>query len=411
MPRYDKFRATEVVLSGDNPVIVGYVTDFISPEDNRLFTMREYSLSGASATREWYYNYTAGEYDDDGYTITSYKTEDTPPEERFIGAGFHQYDLEGVPQNPEPAGLTVLLDEDGDTVCAPHTFRETWYNACCRDVVYIGGLNAHEEVYSSCSWYFDSDTVMRGFIEIAYEDTEISLIEDSGIDGSWEKILFDSEEDLLVLGGFQDPDQDGFGDLRVGCIDLTSTPYEITEQDDWGDDDYVFLEGPLLQVDDGLYICISNGSYEDESEDSHWGIGVTFWNWDSHLSPSLILKDSDIYTTDDDFDGYKNVSAIGIAFDDSVDPENLVVILEAVTDDNSEDYYILVAKIPVDVVNMTLGSLTISSELEVIPESGYTVSASDFYFSSINPVEGVGCGAADYSANSQKFWIFRIEDD
>ncbi|MCD6587397.1 MAG: hypothetical protein J7K88_02480 [Candidatus Fermentibacteraceae bacterium] len=252
---------------------------------------------------------------------------------------------------------------------------------------------------------------MRGFIEIAYEDTQISLIEDSGIDGSWENILYDSEEDLLVLSGFQETNQDGFGDLRLGCIDLTSTPYAITEQDDWGDDDYMFLEGPLLQIDDGLYIYIGNGAYEDENEVMHWGIGVTFWSWDSHLSPSLALEDSEIYTSDDEFDGYKNVSAIGAAFDNTVDPEKLIVILEAVTDDNSEDYYIFIAEIPIDPVNMTLGSLTIASRLEVIPESGYKVSARDFFFSSINPVEGVGGGAADYSATSQKFWIFRIEDD
>lgn len=41
MPRYDKFRIEEVVLSGDNPVVVGYVLDVNPTDNNRLFTVRE----------------------------------------------------------------------------------------------------------------------------------------------------------------------------------------------------------------------------------------------------------------------------------------------------------------------------------------------------------------------------------
>ncbi|MCD6587396.1 MAG: hypothetical protein J7K88_02475 [Candidatus Fermentibacteraceae bacterium] len=89
MPRYDKFRVEEVILSGDNPVVIGYVLDVNPTDNNRLFTMREYSLSGASAIRLWYYNYGDDPWDDDGYAITSFRTDDTPPEERFLGVGFH----------------------------------------------------------------------------------------------------------------------------------------------------------------------------------------------------------------------------------------------------------------------------------------------------------------------------------
>lgn len=124
MPRYDKFRIEEVVLSGDNPVVVGYVLDVNPADNNRLFTVREYSLSGASATREWYYNYEGGQWDDDGYAITSYRTDDDPPEERFIGVGFHQVDLQHTPNwSTAESGLAALLDDAGDTICSPNTFR------------------------------------------------------------------------------------------------------------------------------------------------------------------------------------------------------------------------------------------------------------------------------------------------
>ncbi len=53
MPRYDKFRIQEVVLSGDNPVVIGYVLDVNPTDNNRLFTVREYFFSGASLTDEW----------------------------------------------------------------------------------------------------------------------------------------------------------------------------------------------------------------------------------------------------------------------------------------------------------------------------------------------------------------------
>ena len=79
MPRYDKFRFEGLVAVGSNIVAVGYVEDALpSGGDDRLFTLREYSFSGASATRVWYYNYEGGQWDDDGYAIASYWTDDNP---------------------------------------------------------------------------------------------------------------------------------------------------------------------------------------------------------------------------------------------------------------------------------------------------------------------------------------------
>ena len=65
MPRYDAFRIMELVLSGANPIIVGYVQDEL-PVGNRLFTMREYELVNNQWERQWYFNYNGGQWDDDG---------------------------------------------------------------------------------------------------------------------------------------------------------------------------------------------------------------------------------------------------------------------------------------------------------------------------------------------------------
>ncbi|MEA3267349.1 MAG: hypothetical protein U9P42_10475 [Candidatus Fermentibacteria bacterium] len=408
MPRYDKFRFEGLVVVGTNIVAVGYVEDALpSGGDDRLCTLREYSFSGLTATREWYLNYSGGQWDDDGYAITEYRIDNTPPESGYIGVGFYQYDLTNdPPQSTAPSGLALVLDDDGDTVYAPHTFRGTWNNACCRDVTYVGDLSTYEEVYATSGWYFDSGSTMRGFIEIAYGSTEISLIEDSSIDGSWEKILHDSVEDLLVIGGFQEPDQDGYGDLRVGCIDLSSTPYSITEQEDWNFGTYVFTEGPLVLVENGLYACMGNGA----NTSGVGGVALTLWSWDTSQRPYLSCEDDEVYTDDDEFGDYKSVSVFAAEFDDSTDPEAIVMVLEAITDDQNEDYCILIARAQVDPDNMTLGSLTITSSLEVTPESGYTLGARDFYFTQVNPVEGYGCGSA-VSSSLQKFWIFEIEDN
>ncbi len=131
MPRYDEFRIMELVLSGDNPVVVGFVDDYNPTDHNRLFTMREYELENDLWSRIWYFNYDGGQWDDDGYAITSYRTDDNPPEERFLGVGFHQVDLPYATQSTREAGLVVLLDDNGDTICAPFTFREDWSNVAC----------------------------------------------------------------------------------------------------------------------------------------------------------------------------------------------------------------------------------------------------------------------------------------
>jgi len=408
MPRYDKFRFEELVVVGTNIVAVGYVEDALpSGGDNRLFTLREYSFSGLTATREWYFNYNGGQWDDDGFAITEYRTNDTPPEMGYIGVGFHQVDLTNIPpQSTAESGLALVLNDEGDTVYTLHTFRGIWEDACSKDVAYIGDLGANEEVYATSGWFADNSWTMRGFIEVAYGATEIALIEDSSIDGSWENILHDSVEDLLVIGGFQEPDQDGFGDLRVGAIDLSTTPHSINEQDDWSYGTYLFLEGPLVFLENGLYACMGNGT----NTSGVGGVALTLWSWDTSQRPYLSCEDDEVYTDDDEFDDYKSVSVFAAEFDDSTDPEAIVMVLEAITDDQNEDYCILIARVQVDPDNMTLGSLTVTSSLEVTPESGYTLGARDFYFTQINPVEGYGCGSA-VSSSLQKFWIFEIEDN
>lgn len=407
IPRYDKFRFEELVVVGTNIVAVGYVEDALpSGGDDRLFTLREYSFSGSTATREWYFDYSGGQWDDDGYAIAEYRTNDTPPEMGYIGVGFHQVELSDPTQSTDPSGLAVVVDDTGDTVYSPHIFRGSWEDACCKDVAYIGDLSTFEEVYATSGWYYDSNTVMRGFIEIAYGNTETSLIEDSSIDGSWETILHDSVEDLLVIGGFQKPDQDGFGDLRVGAIDLSTTPYSITEQDDWSYGTYLFLEGPLVLLENGLYACMGNGA----NTSGVGGVALTLWSWDTSQRPYLTCEDDEVYTDDDEFDGYKSVSVFAAEFDDRTYPEAILMVLEAITDDQNEDYCILIARAQVDPDNMTLGSLTITSSLKVTPEPGYTLGARDFYFTQVNPVEGYGCGSA-VSSSLQKFWVFKIEDN
>ena len=249
---------------------------------------------------------------------------------------------------------------------------------------------------------------MRGFVEIAFGNTEVQIIEDSSIDGTWEEIIFDSSEDLLVLGGVQEDDVDGYGNIRLGCIDLTSTPYEIDEQDDWGSGTYELLDGPLVFVDDGLYILFGNGIDEIANPDVR-AVAATFWEWDSGSFPSLQWEYGELYTNDDEFDGYDPVSVLAATYDDSSDPERVIMILNAVSDASAR--YILVASIEVDPVNHTLGDMTMIAELEVTLESGWTkVGAGDFVFTDTDPVEGIGGGAADSLEVKQKFWIFRIED-
>ena len=410
MPRYNEFRIMELVLSGGNPVIIGFVQDDNPTDDNRLFTMREYELVNNVWSRVWYFNYDGGQWDDDGYAITQYRTDDTPPEVRFLGVGFHQVDLPIAAQSTAESGHVVLLDDDGDTVCATYTFREDWSDVCCRDVVYIGDLDHDEEVYATCGWYKDNEDppITHGFVEIAYGNTKVERIEDSGIDGTWEEIIYDSSEKLLVLGGFQEDDVDGCGNIRLGCIDLTSTPYEIDEQDDWGSGTYELTDGPLVFVDDGLYILFGNGIDEIPNPDVE-AVAATFWEWDSGSFPFLQWEYDELYTNDDEFDGYKNVSVFAATYDYSSDPERVIMILNAVNED-SNDPYILVASIEVDPVNHTLGDMTMIAELEVELESGYTsAGGADFVFTDTSPVEGIGGGQTN-STSVKKFWIFRIED-
>ncbi|MFO8182999.1 MAG: hypothetical protein R6U39_02370, partial [Candidatus Aegiribacteria sp.] len=291
---------------------------------------------------------------------------------------------------------------------ARYTFRKDWTNAVCWDVVYIGDLGHDEEVYATCGWYIDNEDppVMYGFVEIAYGNTEVKLIEDTSTDGQWTAIIYDSSEKLVVLGGFQEDDVDGFGDIRLGCIDLTSTPYEIDEQEDWGSGTYELTDGPLVFVDDGLYILFGNGTNDSGVK----AVAATFWEWDSGSFPSLQWEYGELYTNDDEFDDYVNIGVFAATYDSSSDPERVIMILNAVSDTHPPVPYILVASIEVDPVNHTLGDMTMIAELEVELESGYTsAGGADFVFTDTSPVEGIGGGQTN-STSVKKFWIFRIED-
>jgi len=401
-PHYDTCRIQELVLYGSNPVITGFVRDSGPEDDNRLFTMREYDLQDeGNAEIEWFYNYEAGEWDDDGYAILQYTTGGS--EVRFLGVGFHQVDINTPQQSTDEKGLAVLLDDDGDTVCTPYIFDgDDWYDACCRDVVYIGSLNGNSEVYATCGWYNISNLSFeeRGFLEIAYGNTPVTLIEDSGIDGSWESILYDSAEELLVMGGFLWNSVQDRQDLRVGCVDLSSTPYEITEQEDWGSGIYSFFEGPIVLVDDGLYIYLG--------DDGDGVVAATLWCWDTDFSPPpLVLEDTQLYTnSSSDFSGYDRLGVFAATYVSALEE---VIILVNAEDTSSEDPYILVKSIEVNPVRRTLGDMSPIATLEVVVDDEYDARGHDFVFTSTNPVEGIGGGIGIEGSDSD-FWIFEIED-
>jgi len=411
-PRYDTFRIEEVVLSsGGYPVFTGNVVDTDPEDDNRLFTMREYVWETGSPAKQWHFNFEGGCWDDDGYAILQYMTDDDPPEERFLGVGFFQVDLSpGDPESREELGLAVLLDDEGDTVCSPHLFGSivNWTNACCRDAVYIGGWEDDDEVYATCGWYYTDIGLEyeRGFVEIAYENVQIRLIEDSNIEGSWEKIIHDSAEEFLVVGGTMVNETRACGDLRIGYVDLNDSPCDITDQSYWGPGTYNLLEGPLVQLDDGFYAYLGNGL-----DGSTEAVAVTLWSWDWQLSPSMVLDDSDLYETEEyaELEDYSDIYVFAADYISTVNSERIVMLIYGVRNSNLDEC-ILVANTPVNPVRKTLGTFAITDVLVVSTEEEYSVEARDFTFTSLSPVEGVGGGNAVYGSD-QDFWLFRITEE
>ena len=409
-PRYDDFRIEEVVLSsGGNPVFTGYVKDTDPEDNNRLFTMREYVWTTSPPAKDWFFNFEGGYRDDDGYAILQYMTDDDPQEERFLGVGFFQVDLNTLyPDNREELGLAVLLDDEGETVCSPHLFGSiaNWTNACCRDAVYIGDWEDDDEVYATCGWYYIGSSLddERGFVEIAYENVQIRLIEDSQINGAWEQIIHDTGEEFLVVGGTMANETRAYGDLRIGYVDLNDSPCDINDQSYWGPGTYDFLEGPLVQLDDGFYAYLGNGL--DGSTDA---VAVTLWSWDWQLSPTMVLDDSDLYEDDDELDAYSDIYVFAAAYIPTVNSERIVMLIYGVKNSNLDEC-ILVANTPVNPVRKTLGTFAITDVLVVSTEEEYSVEAQDFTFTSLNPVEGVGGGFAE-SSTDQDFWLFRIAEE
>jgi len=410
---WDHFRAVDLVLSGSNPVIVGYIEDQTSSDPDRAFTMREYSLNG-SATEVWAFDYYDPDYgclDEDGYGIVKYETGGGTPVDHFIGVGFSRVDLLNEPPNNEDCeGLAILLDDDGDTECAPYLFSETWYDVCCRDVVYVGHLDGQSHAYATCGWYdlTDGSTEnLRGFLEIAYGNTEIDLIQDSGIAGMWEKITYDSEEDLIVMGGMcEDASRSNLDNLRLGCVDLSgSSPYQIDDQDDWGVGDYLYTEGPLLLIDDGLYVYLGNAI-----DGSVRGVAATFWSWDSD-SESITREDEETYTNEsgEEFEDYVSLGVFAATTRSTLIDDRIILLLNAVDRTNS-DPHILIAHIIYYPASKTFGNITLDHEFEITPQSGYTVSAGSFVFTDRDPVQGIGAGGA-LGSSDQKIWLFEIVDE
>ena len=50
--------------------------------------------------------------------------------------------------------------------------------------------------------------------------------------GPWEEILFDPDEEILVLGGLcENAEQSSLDNLRLGCVILSvEAPYQIDDQ-------------------------------------------------------------------------------------------------------------------------------------------------------------------------------------
>jgi hypothetical protein len=409
-------RVIDLVLSGGNPVIVGCVVDTTPTDHDRLFSMREYSL-GQTADTVWTYQYDGGQYDDDGYAIIRYETDDTPPEERFVGVGFDQVDL-GSGQQSTADALSIGLDEDGDTFFAPYTFSGTWYDACARDVSYIGALGSDDEVYAVCGWYDASATQleMRGFLELAHGSTQVQLIEDSSIEGSWERIINDAAHSILVMGGFRENSQRQLDDLRVGYVDISSSPYSIDEQSSWGTGSYEFVEGPLVRVSSGLYIYLGNGA-DDSGQSTVEAVAVTFWSWHSAATPKLTCDATKMYTndssdTDAEFADFTEIAAFSATYRESLASNEIVMLVGAL--DDHDVPCILVTSFPIISASRHIGALTIHDTLTVtgMPLNYSTAEPQCFEFTSKDPVEGIGGGLIDNndSVEDCRFWIFEIED-
>lgn len=237
--QWEKARAEDLILVEGDPVIVGCVEYHMTEptgERNRACIMRSYDISSQDTIWTFLYDGDTEIMDDDGYALLHYTVPTIPVQDRFLGAGFVRAYLGPDPVRLEdPAGLAVILDDHGETVCGLHEFRESdWVDICSRDAVYIGEYDEYDYSYAVCGWYYETDGQGEkvgpyGAVEIACGNQEIALIEDNSIESAWEQVIYDSENEVLILGGLEGiPGEDGsLDELQMAYIDLTSNSLEI----------------------------------------------------------------------------------------------------------------------------------------------------------------------------------------
>lgn len=119
---------------------------------------------------------------------------------------------------------------------------------------------------------------------------------------------------------------------------------------------------------------------------------------------------------DDEFEDYIQISPIAAGYYESGGVERVKLLLYAVNNEERPFYeVILLATIILDTDShpMPISSLTVDNEFTFSPPSNYTPGVAAFVFTSLNPVEGIGCGAADRQISGvdyQKIMLFEISD-
>jgi hypothetical protein len=380
--------------------------------------MREYCLSGDSTV--WDFTYEAicdtMHLDDDGYGILHYVEYGTI-HDRFLGVGYTRVDLQEPIWLDDPSGLAVILDDHGTTVCPVHEWNDDdWVNVAAWNAVYIGDLGAVSDVYATCGWYMLDEGVGSpdnpyGFVEVASENSTIALIlDESQEEYGWAEILYDSANNLLVTGGFQgNQAQDEMKHyMLLGAVDLGSLSL-VDTADHRASYQHKYLDGPLLLIDDGVYAYIGNTTNFLTGD---VGIDVTLWTWNERLE-EFCKEDYQTFlnSSGDVFESYTEVSAFAAAYHTVGLNEYIHVMLNAV-DDQEEDC-ILAATVFFDTGTMEIDSLVIDEEFTFEEDlSTWVTKGYGFVFTSLNPLEGIGCGQTSSSSfTSSRTMLFEIKDD
>ncbi len=418
-PRWNYSRAMDLVLHDGNPVIIGRLADSDYPvEWNRVLFMREYCLSGDSTV--WNFTYEAVcdtmHLDDDGYGILHYVEYGTI-QDRFLGVGYTRVDLQEPIWLDDPSGLAVILGDHGTTVCPVHEWNDDdWVNVAAWNAVYIGDHGAENDVYAACGWYMLDEGVGNpsnpyGFVEVATENSSVALIlDESLVEYGWAEILYDSANNLLVTGGFQgNQAQDEMkhnmflGAVDLGSLTLTSTAAHASGLA------FKYLDGPLLLMDDGVYVYIGNTTnmYTEAT-----GIDVTLWTWNDRLE-EFVFEDNRTFLngSGDVFENYSEVSAFAAAYHTVGLNEYVQIMLNAI-DDQNEDC-LLAATVFLETGTMEIDSMVIDEVFTFEEDlSTWVTMAFGFVFTGLSPVEGIGCGQTSSPCfTSSRTMLFQIKDD